>query len=233
MRLAIMQPYLFPYLGYFQLIRAADAFVFYDDVTFIKQGWVNRNRLLTSQGAQFFTLPIQNGSSFVPIRETLISERPVGWRDKLRKTLEQSYRKAPQFAAVWPLVAGVLADEDLHVGAVAQRSVRAVAEYLGLAPRWVPSSSVYGNSELHAQDRVLDICRREGASEYVNMLGGQELYKREDFAAAGFTLHFLAAELPAYPQFKGEFVPGLSILDVLFFNDREQARALLDRFQLV
>jgi hypothetical protein len=232
MRLAIMQPYLFPYLGYFQLLRACDTFVFYDDVTFIKQGWVNRNRLWTAQGPQFFTLPILSVSSFVPIRETLISERPAGWRGKLRKTFEQSYRKAPHFEEVWALMGPLFDDPEPHVGQIAQRSVRLVAGYLGIEPRWVDSSVGYGNSELHAQDRVLDICRREGADEYVNMIGGQTLYDRGDFARAGVTLRFLTPELPAYPQGKGEFAPGLSILDVLFFNSREQARALLDRFQL-
>lgn len=232
MRLAIMQPYLFPYLGYFQLVRACDTFVFYDDVAFIKQGWVNRNRLLTSQGPQFFTVPVHNISSFVSIRDTQVSDRPAGWRDKLRKTFEQAYRKAPHFASVWQWAEPILGSPEPSMGALARQSVRAVADYLGLAPRWVESSSIYGNSDLKAQARVLDICRREGCDRYVNMAGGSELYDHASFVEAGFQLEFLVASLPPYTQYKGDFVPGLSILDVLFFNSPDAVRQMLTHFEL-
>ena len=233
-----MQPYLFPYLGYFQLIAAVDRFVVYDDVSFIKNGWINRNRILGGGAAgrepepAYFTVPLEGASSFKAIREVGVSPDPR-WRAKLLKTLAQTYARAPCFREVYPLVESVLGATEARVSALAVASLRAVAAYLALEAEFVPSSAAYENGELRGQERVLDICRREGATTYVNPSGGRELYARDAFAARGVTLRFLEPQLRAYPQLRPPFVPGLSIIDVLMFNPRDRVRELLDDYRLV
>jgi hypothetical protein len=233
MRLGLNQPYLFPYLGYFQLLHAVDRFAVYDDVGFIKQGWINRNRLLINGEASLFTVPVRDGSSSRPIREVLIDDRGRGrWRAKLLKTIDNAYRRAPEFATVFPLVEQVLDPGVSRIGELALRSIKAVAEFLGLTTTFVDSTTVYGNAELSGEARVLDICRIEGATDYINPAGGRHLYSARRFAEQGVRLHFIVPTLPAYRQFGAEFISGLSIIDVLMFNSPPVIREHLGRHSL-
>lgn len=232
--LAIMQPYLFPYLGYFQLIAAADRFVVYDDVTYIKNGWINRNRILDPRKDRTiatFTVPLRGAGSHVAIRDVAINEA-TDWRRRLLLTISQTYKRAPQFERVFSLVSGVITRPETHIRALAVESLRAVCAYLDLSREWVESSSVYGNRELAGPTRVLDICRREGATRYVNAIGGRKLYHQPDFADAGLELRFVEPALFTYPQLENAFVPGLSIIDVLMFNERDRVRRSLGEARL-
>jgi hypothetical protein len=233
MRLSIMQPYLFPYVGYFQLLAAADTFVIYDDVNYIRQGWINRNNILVQGAASRFSVPIKAASSFTRIHETQLDERQYpAWREKFYKTLTQNYAKSPHFAPTMALVKSVLDQADASIGDLAAASVIAVAQHLGLPSRLVRSSSVYGNDELKAADRVLDICKRENATDYINVAAGEALYSREFFAGHGIRLHFLKPRPIQYAQFGSPFVPWLSIIDLLMFNDAPQVRSFLQEFDL-
>lgn len=229
MTLGIMQPYLFPYIGYFQLLAAVDRFVVYDDVTFIKQGWINRNRMLINGDAAFFTVPLAHKSSTVTIRDTAISDAPEHekWAEKLLKSFDNTYRRAPEFARTFPLVERVLTATSSKVAEMAVESIRAVAERLDIRTSIVETSSVYGNADLHGEDRVLAICLAEQANRYVNPSGGRELYSRERFKAQGVELQFIEPRAIEYPQFGGRFVPWLSIVDVLMFNPVERVREFL------
>jgi hypothetical protein len=233
MKLAIMQPYLFPYLGYFQLIAAADKFVIYDDVPFIKQGWVNRNQVLLQGRPHLFSVPLQGASSHVLIRETALSISAYPrWKDKFLKTIGLAYSKAPQYQPVRRLLSNVIDAAPRTIGELATRSILAVCDFLGLPTQIERTSTIYANAHLRAQDRVLDICAREGASLYINASGGHELYSQEAFATRGIELRFLRSRLPIYPQFNHPFVPSLSILDVLMFNSPDVARTLLTEYEL-
>ena len=224
-----MQPYLFPYIGYFQLMHAVDRFVVYDDVTFIKQGWINRNRLLINGEASFFVVPVKHASSFSLIRDTLIDDDPQHrrWVEKLLKTFDLAYRRAPEFARVFPLIEAVFTRSTTRVAELAMESLKIVSDYLEIRTPWVVSSAAYGNAHLKGERRVIDICRIEDASAYVNPSGGTDLYSRERFAAEGLALAFLKPRLQEYRQFKEPFVPWLSIIDVLMFNSRDACRELL------
>lgn len=226
MKLAIMQPYLLPYLGYFQLVAQVDSFVFYDDVNFIKNGWINRNRLLAGGEARYFTIPLQGASSFARIADVGV-QPAAAWRRKMLNTVRQSYSRAPSFDAVFALLEDVLEPSCERIAELAKRSVAAVAGYLGLGTQFEWTSAVYGNEALGGAARVLDICRRAGAAHYYNLPGGRELYDADEFAAAGVTLHFIEPHLPPYAQGRHEFVPGLSILDVLMWNEREAAARMV------
>lgn len=226
MKLAIMQPYFFPYLGYFQLIAAVDKFVFYDDVNFIKNGWINRNRLILAGATRYITVPLAGASPFLKINEIGV-QAGDGWRRKLAESLRHSYSKAPYFAPVNALFQEIVLSDQHMIGDLAKASVTAVCRYLGLETEFVLSSAIYDNASMGGADRVLDICVLEGASDYFNPPGGRELYSEQDFAARGVGLNFIQPRLEAYPQFAEPFQPGLSIIDVLMFNSPEQVRAMI------
>lgn len=219
MKLAIMQPYIFPYIGYFQLIHAVDKFVFYDDVNYIKQGWVNRNRILMNGTDFTFSVPLLKQSSFVKIGDTLINhaQYPI-WRKKFLKTLIQAYKKAPFFESVYLMVESVLDQESESIATMAKNSILRTCRYLDLHCEWENSSSIYNNDHLKGQDRVLDICKVENARIYINPTGGRSIYSNEDFEVNNLELYFLQTGSVEYSQFKDPFVPSLSIIDVLMFN---------------
>jgi len=226
---AVMQPYLFPYLGYYQLARAADEFVFLDDVGFIKQGYVNRNSVLLNGVAHRFTAPVRDASSFRPIAAHDYLPR---W-PSLHALLAQAYRRAPQWRAIEPLVHAVLDDPDDNVAHKNARSIRLVFDYLGVAgPRWSLASALDPEPTLRAQERVLALCAATGATTYVNSPGGRALYSGDDFAAHGVALRFLQMLPIAYDQGTPAFVANLSMLDVLAHCPRDEVVALLDRFEL-
>ena len=233
MRLAIMQPYLFPYIGYFQLISAVEKFVIYDDVAFMKQGWVNRNQILLNGRAHLFSVPLNGVSSNQAIRDTAVSHREYPrWKHKFLKMVAVAYAKAPHYERTHALLAGVLDSAPGSIGELATRSILAVCRVLDLPARIEQSSTAYANGHLRAQDRVLDICAREGARLYINATGGRNLYAHDAFVSRGIELRFLRSRLPAYPQFNHEFVPALSILDVLMFNPPETVRGMMTEYDL-
>ena len=230
-----MQPYLFPYIGYFQLIHAADRFVVYDDVAYIKQGWINRNRILINGEPSFFSVPIKHASSFALIRDTLIDDDPqhARWVEKLLKTFDNAYRRAPEFSRVFPIVERVFSLKTARIADLAVASVKAIASLLEMNTTFVDSSTTYGNAHLKGEDRVLSICKAESANEYINVPGGEALYSRERFQARGIGLSFIRPRAVEYRQFGGAFVPWLSVLDVLMFNKPEKVRQDLDAYDLV
>ncbi|MFN8356502.1 MAG: WbqC family protein [Spirosomataceae bacterium] len=227
-----MQPYIFPYIGYFQLMQAADVFVVYDDVNFINRGWVNRNRLLANHKEWLFTIPLAGGSQNKKINEIQLDDAQP-WRNKLLKTIEQNYRKAPHYQQVYPLIEQVVAAPTQLLSELLLSGLTQVANYLQLSAKIVPTSSVYQNQSLKAQERILDICAQEQATDYVNAIGGMSLYQKEDFAHVGIRLHFQRTRSIQYSQFGNDFVPWLSIIDVLMFNPIEQTRHLLTQYDLI
>jgi len=233
MRLAIMQPYIFPYIGYFQLIHAVDKFVFYGDVNFIKQGWINRNRILVGKKPVLFTIPIKSVSSSVKINATRIDDRQYRhWRKKQLITIKQNYGKAPLFDLIFNLIRKVFSQEVDYISDIAVESVRAVCEYLQLSTQIIRSSTVYHNSNLSGQKRVLDICSKESAKVYINPVSGKPLYSKRMFASKGICLKFLNPGIKKYNQNCEAFMPRLSILDVLMFNSVEAVKGHLGCFEL-
>lgn len=229
MKLAVMQPYLFPYLGYFQLIGAVDAFVFYDDVNYIKGGWVNRNFVLGRDGRQMLTLPLKGASPNLLINQIEVGGRPA----KLLETLRHSYGKAPQFGKIFPLLENILLQPELNLARFLEHALRTVCDYLGIRPAWHVSSALDKDNALRGQDKVLAICKELGAAQYINAPGGVELYDHDTFAREGVRLSFIQPHAVAYRQFEKPFEPNLSIIDVMMFNDRERCAKLLEDYELV
>jgi hypothetical protein len=230
-----MQPYLFPYPGYFQLIMAADKFVIYDDVNFIKHGWINRNYILLNGAKHLFTIPIQNISSYSKINETIIADKPFNWENKLLQTLNQAYKKAPFFNEVFPILELVIRGSiGKTISGLASESIVAVMEYLSATTLLVQSSKIYENNHLKNEDRVIDICLKENAKTYVNAIGGIELYNKNRFAENKIRLQFIQSKGLRYKQFGKEFIDGLSIIDCLMFNSPEEIiKEILPNYNLI
>jgi len=245
MAIAIMQPYVFPYIGYFQLIHAADVFVFYDDVNFINRGWINRNRILLNGKDQLFTIPCIDASQNKLIKDIEVLDDPKTMQ-KLLSTIKAAYGKAPYFNNVYPLIEITLLANSVaqtiqeptsafpsltfpvqqvvtnrSIARLAINSVINICNYLGLRKTFKISSEEYNNRELKKADRLIDICHREGITHYINASGGKEIYTKEYYSDRGIRLDFLNPDRCEYTQFKNPFVPWLSMIDVLMFNSRE------------
>lgn len=233
MKIAIMQPYLFPYFGYYQLISAVDKFIIYDDVNFIKQGWINRNNILVNGKPYLFTVPLRKQSSFNKINDTIVNEKVYFlWANKFLKTVEQNYSKAPFYNEVLSLLKNILQMEDEYISSIALKSLKLVSAYIGINTVFEDSTVIYGNQYLSSQERVLDICIKENANYYVNPIGGVDLYSKKDFVDNGIVLNFIKSKKIEYRQFNEEFVPNLSIIDVLMFNNISSIKISLNNYEL-
>ena len=227
-----MQPYFFPYVGYFQLIHASDKFVFYDDVAFIKQGWINRNNILLQGKAHLFSIPVSNISSFESIAETKISYK-VDWTVKFIKTIELSYKKAPNFDEIFPMLSALVLEKPETIAELAKKSIKLVLDHVGTSVDVVNSSAKYKNENLKAQERIIDICKMENAKVYNNPIGGLSLYDRGTFNANKIELKFVKPNAMEYSQFNNTFVPYLSTIDLMMFNSASAIKTMFTTFELV
>lgn len=229
MKLALMQPYIFPYIGYYQLAFDADTFVFYDDVNFINRGYINRNSILSAGKALRFTVPLIGAS-----QNKLIKDIDCGTDvKKILKTISQSYAKAPYFNDVMPLVESVITSEERNLAKVASDSVKQVFDYLGIEKNYIDSSSLDYDRDLDKVEKIYDICRATGADTYVNAPGGRELYDSDEFEKQNIELWFIEKESDAYAQGNcPEFVDNLSMIDVLMWNDKASVVELLKQYRL-
>lgn len=221
-RAGIMQPYFFPYIGYFQLIQAVDRFVVYDEIKYTKKGWINRNRMLVNGRDVLFSLPLKNASDALNICEREIA--PDFDADALLKRFEGAYRRAPFFGQTFSLVEEVVGLPDRDLFRFLHHSISATCRHLGIGTEITTSSAIDVDRSLTGQDRVIAICEALGAAEYINPIGGLELYSRSEFQRRGIDLKFVRSGPFEYPQFGGDFVPWLSIIDVLMFNSLDATR---------
>ena len=234
MKLAIMQPYFFPYIGYFQLINAVDKFIVYDDVNFIKGGWINRNNVLINKKPFLFTVPLENSSSFIQIDQTQLHSKLYHvWKTKFLKSLEQSYKKAPFYNDVFFLIEEILNKDTNFISTLAIDSIKGVCNYLDVKTQIIETSKEYNNKHLSGQDRVISICQFERANHYINPIGGIELYSKEDFKNNDIILNFIKSKSIDYKQFDNEFVAWLSIIDVLMFNSKSDVVRMLNQYDLL
>ncbi|TLU99176.1 WbqC family protein [Dyadobacter luticola] len=232
MTIAIMQPYIFPYIGYFQLINAVDKFIIYDDVNFINKGWINRNNILVSGSAHLFTIPLKDASQNKLIYEVELA-RNDPWQKKLLKTVQQSYQKAPYFQKTFVLIEEIVNLDAQTINELCHYAMQKVCAAMEIKTEIIPSSTIYNNKHLKGPERILDICKQENASQYINPVGGVELYDKSKFESEGVKLDFIKSVQSPYPQFKNAFVPWLSVIDILMFNSPEEIRKQLLAYELI
>jgi hypothetical protein len=227
MKVAIMQPYMLPYLGYFQLIAAVDMFIVYDNIEYTKKGWINRNRICRNGEAVTFTVPLKGASDHLNVceRELAADFKP----GKLLNQIKGAYQRAPHFAQVFPLTERIVGFAENNLFRFLHHSIRATCEFLDIRTEIRVSSSIDIDHALKKQSKVLALCRAVGGRTYVNASGGMDLYSREDFQSHGIDLKFIRSKPFEYKQFGSAFVPMLSIIDVLMFNSIEDVRNCISR----
>jgi hypothetical protein len=246
MKLGIMQPYFFPYIGYFQLIKSVDKYIIYDNLNFIKEAWVNRNRVLVkNSGFSLITVPLVSKSSFTKIKDIKI-DISKNWKNKITKTLELNYSKAPMFKYVFPLINSMFNFETDSLTKFNSNSIKEICRYLNIRTIIEDDSAKYFSieneiltSESNKENidikiiRVFKICKFEGANIFHNAIGGISLYPRELFLSENIELKFIKTKLFTYKQFDNEFIPDLSIIDVLMFNSIDKINEFLNEFELI
>ena len=229
MKIAIMQPYLFPYIGYFQLINSVDKYVVYDDVNFIKGGWVNRNNILVNNQKNLFTVILEQPSPFKLINEISIKDD----FNKFLKTIHHSYSKAPFYQQTNSLLNEIFSFQEKNLGKFIINSIKVISKYMEIDTEFIISSELNKNNSLKNKEKVLHICDLLKANLYINAIGGQNLYDSKQFGDQGLELHFLKMGEVSYNQLQKVFVPNLSIIDQMMFNSRTQLSNLLQDFTLV
>jgi hypothetical protein len=229
----IMQPYLFPYLGYFQLIHAVDVFVILDDVQYIKGGWINRNQILLRRGPTMFTFAVKKAPHTERINHRYYDdERFELITQRFLNTVEGAYKKSPHFSDIYRLLSEICAYPNLNVADFNTNSLRNLCNYMDIDTEFVVASHLRKNDDLRSQDAVIEINRVLHSDCYINSIGGRQLYSKELFQQHGITLKFIEMDTIEYAQFGTTFAPSLSIIDVLMFNSKEKVRELLDSYTL-
>lgn len=232
MKVGIMQPYFFPYIGYWQLINAVDKFVIYDDVNYIKRGWINRNRILINGEPKYFNLPVMGASQNKLINQIMVNNDPRIINKNLR-TIKVAYGKTQYFESAYPIIERILTCGEQTVSRYLAQSIKLLCEYLNITTELLMSSSLQKDSSLKGQKKIIDICKEIGASEYYNAIGGMRLYNRLDFDRSALLLRFLKTGNVHYKQFNNEFWGNLSIIDVMMFCAKEEIREMLNNYEML
>ena len=252
MKLAVMQPYIFPYLGYFQLINSVDKYILYYRLSFNNDSWMNRNRILDAgTGEPFsFTIPL-TGKRFNEMINKVKICNQLNWRKKLLSAVYFNYKRAPFFSQVYPLAEKIVNFKCDYLSELNCNSVKEIVDYLNIKtpvstdePYFDDLEQALSQRDVHFSDyevdqypvkvlRVLEICKKEGAHIYYNAIGGRQLYDQKLFKKHDIELQFIKTKPYVYRQFQQPFVPDLSIIDVMMFNPPEKITELLNHFELV
>lgn len=231
MKLAIMQPYFLPYIGYFQLIKAVDTFVIYDNIQYTKKGWINRNRFLQNGCDAYFTIPLEKDSDYLNVNERLIS--PAFNRIKLLNQIKAAYKKAPNYERTYKLFERVVMNVESNLFSYIYDSLDQVLSELQIKTKIIVSSEINIDHTLKSQDRVIAICKELNADTYINPIGGLEIYSKEEFERKSINLEFIKSKEIIYKQFDNKFVPWLSIIDLMMFNNHDYIQQALSKTGIV
>jgi len=230
-----MQPYFFPYIGYFQLVNAVDKFIFYDDVRFIKKGFINRNYFLVNNKKKMFTIPCNKISQNKNIDKTFVQSNSKDI-DKILSSIKNSYNKAPYYFKILPIIESVFLkiSQPITISRLAILSVKEVCDYLNIHSCFEISSKIYSKTINEGKiERLIQIAKINSAITYINPIGGMDLYNKKHFFSNGIKLRFLKSNRIIYKQFKNDFHPFLSIIDVLMFNSKEEIKKMVNNYQII
>ena len=228
MKIAIMQPYFYPYIGYFQLMNVADVFVVYDDIQYVKQSWINRNRILINSEPSYISVPLKKDSDYLDVRERSLAPTWEKDRSKLIQRLKGAYSKAPYFKEVFEVLTRAIMSDESNLFKFLFANLLAVKDHLNIATKLVVSSELGDFKSLQSQDKVMAICKELGASQYINPIGGVDLYDKIDFSQNGMELCFLKSRPFEYAQYGGAFQAWLSIIDVMMFCGEDKTSDLIN-----
>jgi len=232
MTVAIMQPYLLPYIGYWQLINAVDTFVIYDNIQFSKKGWFHRNNFLMNGKKTLFSIPLKKDSDYLDVKDRYIADNAEKQINKIVMQIKNSYRKAPFYNDVIPLVENIFLNQEKNLFSYIFYSIELICDYLDIGTTILKSSEIDIDHTLRSQDKVIAINKSLNSTKYINSIGGTELYDVESFNKEAIELQFLESEVPEYRQFNDEFIAYLSIIDIMMFNSKEEIKNMLEKYKL-
>ncbi len=228
-----MQPYFLPYIGYWQLLNMVDKFVVYDNIQYTKKGWINRNNILLNNKSFLFSLPLKKDKDFLNVNERYLSDDSSVNSVKVLRQIENSYKKAPFFHKAFPLVESIFENENTNLFDYIYESMVSICHYLDIETEIVVSSSIDIDHSLKSQEKVISISKKLGADVYVNPNGGVDLYERVVFKQKGIDLNFIIPDLKEYQQYNEDFIPNLSIIDVIMFNSVDEVKNKLKEYKLL
>lgn len=226
-----MQPYFLPYIGYWQLINSVDIFVIYDNIQYTKKGWFNRNRLIKNGKDALFSVSLKKDNDYLNVDERFISNDFD--RKKLIAQFKNSYAKAPHIKEIMPLLEEIINFDEDNLFKYIYNSVTKICEYLEIETKILVSSSIDIDHNLKAEKKVLAICEALSATAYINPIGGIDLYSKDKFKSKGLDLRFIKSDNIEYKQFNNDFIPWLSIIDVLMFNNKEETKKMIKGYELI
>jgi len=233
-KIAIAQPYLFPYLGYFQLINAVDKFLIYDDVQYMQESWINRNRILVNGSPCFFNINLKKDSNFSLICNRCFSENLEYNLKKFFKTIELAYIKAPYFKECYEILRQSFEIDSRNIVDVIENSIGLICKYLEIDTDICRTSQLDDSGKnLKSEERVIYLNKKFSAQQYINPIGGVHLYSKNKFSDEGIILNFIKTNFVEYKQFNNEFVCGLSIIDIMMFNSKEEIKQMLMAYELI
>ncbi len=228
-----MQPYFFPYIGYFSLIKATDFWVVFDEVQFIRHGWIERNRVLNSNnGCQYIKVPLVKASRQNLIKDTYIRFNE-NWENKILEQLTCYKKKAPYYSEVIDLLKQIFKEKNENITTLNVLALEKVCEYIGISFNY----DIFSHTEMdfsktikEAGDWALQISKHYKANTYINPYGGKDIFDIANYQEQGIDIKFLKNNLDSYNQKKDKFEPGLSIIDVLMFNSPLETQKLIDSY---
>ncbi len=232
MKIGIMQPYFLPYIGYFQLINTVDQFIIYDNIQYTKKGWINRNRILVNGTDEYITLPVKNDSDFLDVDQRFLAETFEKGKIKIVRKIKESYRNAPFYEQAYYLINDILNYKNFNLFEFIFNSIIKICDYLDIRTQIVRSSEINIDHGLKSEKKVISICNTFNSPTYINSIGGMGLYSKKEFEKNSIELFFLETQKTEYKQFDHDFVPWLSIIDVLMFNSKDQITHFLNNYKL-
>lgn len=228
-----MQPYLFPYIGYWQLINAVDTFVVYDNIQFSKKGWFHRNNILLNGEKSLFTIPLKKDSDYLGVKDRFIADNSEKQIEKIVMQIQNAYKKSFFFDDVFPVIQKILLQNEKNLFKYIYVSIINILKYLDINTDIIISSNINIDHALKSQKKVVAINKFMHADIYINPIGGTELYNKKEFEKENIKLLFIKSQIPEYKQFNNNFIPNLSIIDVMMFNSRKEIKLMLCRYELV
>lgn len=232
-KIGIMQPYFMAYIGYYQLINSVDKFIIYDNIQYTKKGWINRNRILCDNKERLISLPIKKDSDYLNVCDRELSESWVNDKVKMLNIIKTTYGKSPYFNEVYPLISRCINNSETNLFKFIYDSILEMNKFLDIKTKMIISSTLDINHDLKSQDKVLALCLNQNADTYINSIGGVELYDKKTFKEHNIELNFIKSNPINYKQFNNEFIPWLSIIDVLMFNSKEEIKNYLNQYTLI
>jgi len=229
MILGNQQPYLFPYIGYWQLVNLSDIYVISDSMQYVKKSYITRNYILIQDKQHKFSLEVLG----VHLGD-LINEVEVGNNaEKILKSIFYTYKKAPYFEKIYPILEQILLNDEKNLAKYIGYSIERIARYFDMNTKFIYESTLEVDISLEAEAGIIDICKKFNSDQYINAIGGQTLYSKENFLNEGIMLAFLKMEDITYKQFHNEFIPNLSIIDVMMFNSKDEIKKMFTKYVLL